>query len=251
MGFGFGWVPDEPDSRDHIYTPSSYIIKSLPKSVDLRPNMPPVYNQLNLNSCTANAIAGGMEYDEIAQGVKPVFTPSRLFIYYNERVMEGKVSKDAGAGIRDGIKSIVRQGDCPEALWPYREAKFAKKPPEKCYRSARHYRAVEYERMNHNLAKLKSCLATGFPFVFGMRVFASFQCATVRRSGHLKMPKKNEKPIGLHAVLCAGYDDLNGWFIVRNSWGRDWGINGYFTIPYKYLVDTKLAHDFWKFKITR
>ena len=68
-------------------------------NVDLRSACPPVYDQGQLGSCTANGIAAAIGFDQMKQGVGDVFTPSRLFIYYNERVMEGTVQSDAGRKI--------------------------------------------------------------------------------------------------------------------------------------------------------
>jgi len=106
----YGWVPDLPDHRDRIYQAPLAMLGPLPATVDLRDQCPPVYNQGSLGSCTANAIAGALEFDQMKQHEPDVFVPSRLFIYYNERVMEGNVDEDAGAMIRDGIKSVAKQG---------------------------------------------------------------------------------------------------------------------------------------------
>jgi C1A family cysteine protease len=192
-----------------------------------------------------------MEFDAIRSGVKNVFTPSRLFIYYNERVMEGTVGKDSGGQIRDGIKSIAKQGDCPEALWPYLEEGVKVKPAGKCYSTARSFKAIQYQRIGHNLDHMRACLASGYPFVFGIKVFSSFEGDAVRKSGKLDMPRKNEKTVGLHAVVACGYDDSIQRFWVRNSWGSGWGKRGYFTIPYEYLLDPKISHDFWTIRVVR
>ncbi len=248
---GFGGVRDAPDSRDHPYVPPVGVAKNLPPSADLRGYFPPVYNQGQVNSCTSNAIAGAMEFDAKRQGMKDVFTPSRLFIYYNERAMEGTQGKDSGGQIRDGIKSIAKQGDCPEHHWPYDAKMVTQKPPDECYSQARSFKALEYQRIGHNLDHMRACLASGYPFVFGIKVFSSFEGDAVRDSGHLKMPRKGEKTVGLHAVVACGYDDANRWFIVRNSWGGGWGMHGYFTIPYDYLLDSKISHDFWTIRVVR
>lgn len=251
MAHGLGWVRDVPDHRDHTYSPPPELLRNLPRKVNLRRHFPHVYNQLHLNSCTANAIAAAMEFDEMKQGAKEVFTPSRLFIWYNERAMEGKANENSGGQIRNGIKSIAKQGDCPESLWLYRVHKFATKPPKPCYAEARHYRAVEYQRMMHNLDQLRACLASGYPFIFGFKVYESFQGSVVKRTGHVTMPQPGEKSVGLHAVVACGYDDLHRRFIVRNSWGKKWGLGGYFTIPYDYLMDSQLSHDFWTIRVVR
>src|SRR5579885_3552199 len=110
----YGWIPDLPDQRDFLFAAPQEVIAALPPRVDLRPQCPPVYDQGQLGSCTANAIAGAIQFTQMKENLAQIFTPSRLFIYYNERAMEGTVSVDAGARIRDGIKSVATQGDCPE-----------------------------------------------------------------------------------------------------------------------------------------
>jgi C1A family cysteine protease len=132
----YGWIPDLPDHRDHLYAAPQPVLAKLPKTIDLRAKCPPVFNQGELGSCTANAIAAAHQFDQLKQKKPKAFTPSRLFIYYNERVMEGTVREDSGAMIRDGIKTLVKQGAAPETAWPYVIKKFATKPPKKCYARA-------------------------------------------------------------------------------------------------------------------
>src|SRR5262250_2009497 len=105
----YGWIPDLPDQRDYQYAAPLAVIGALPANVDLTSACPAVYDQGQLGSCTANAIAGGIEFDQIKQNLSPIFVPSRLFIYYNERAMEGTVNSDSGAQIRDGMKSVGTQ----------------------------------------------------------------------------------------------------------------------------------------------
>src|SRR5258708_29232337 len=114
----FGWIPDRPDHRDFGYAAPGSVLRKLPLKVDLRPQCPRVYDQKQLGSCTANAIAGAIEFDRMKQG-EAAFVPSRLFIYYNERAIEGTILSDSGAAIRDGVKSVANQRDCPETEWPY------------------------------------------------------------------------------------------------------------------------------------
>ena len=151
----YGWVPDLPDHRDYLYAAPIEIFKALPASVDLRPGCPPVYSQGELGSCTANAIAGAIEFDQIKQGKIP-FMPSRLFIYYNERAMEGTINSDSGAMIRDGVKSVANQGVCPESEWPYITSQFVLQPPARCYQDALSERAIVYQRIWQNLILMKA-----------------------------------------------------------------------------------------------
>src|SRR5436853_3992768 len=92
----YGWIPDLPDQRDQFFAAPFQALQSLPHSVDLRPSCPAVYDQGQLGSCTANAIGGAIEFDQLKQHLAQTFTPSRLFIYYNERVIEGTVDADSG-----------------------------------------------------------------------------------------------------------------------------------------------------------
>jgi C1A family cysteine protease len=247
----YGWVPDLPDQRDLVFRAPLAAIGPLPRQVDLRAACPPVYDQGQLGSCTANAIAAAVEFDQMKQGLADVFPPSRLFVYYNERVMEGTVDEDAGAMIRDGIKSVSKQGAPHEALWPYTIGKFRTKPSPPAFKDARKHPAVLYQRVSPDLPQLRGCLASGYPFVFGFSVYESFESPAVAKSGRVPMPKPKEKLLGGHAVLAVGYDHAKARFIVRNSWGPGWAQAGYFTMPYDYLLDGNLSDDFWTIKLVQ
>lgn len=241
----YGWKPDLPDYRDLKYTPPQATLDALPPSVDLRPGLPPVLNQGSLGSCTANAIAIAHQFSQRKGNESQEIQPSRLFIYYNERVMEGTVGVDAGAAIRDGVKSIVQQGVCPEDIWPYNISKFIVKPPDNCYVEAMKHQAIRYERITQDLRHMKACLASGYPFVFGFTVYQSFESPEVAQTGAANLPSGDDTPVGGHAVLAVGYDDSTQRFLVMNSWGTGWGMQGFFTIPYAYLTNPNLAADFW------
>jgi C1A family cysteine protease len=236
----YGWIPDLPDQRDFLYAAPTPIQRDIPPRMDLSDRCPPIYDQGQLGSCTANAIAAAIEFDQ-----KKKFVPSRLFIYFNERQMEGTVDSDSGAQIRDGIKSVATQGAPPERLWPYDISKYREKPPDDAFAAAKADLVVLYQRLISDLDTMRGCLASGYPFVFGFTVYQSFESAAVAKSGQLEMPKFSEKRLGGHAVMAVGYDDSKRTFLIRNSWGTDWGKKGYFTMPYSYLTSPKLASDFW------
>ncbi len=242
----FGWIPDIPDPRDFLYAAPPEVLRKLPASADLRDQCPPVYDQLELGSCTANAIAGGFEYEQGRQELQE-FMPSRLFIYYNERTIEGTTDQDSGARLRDGIKSVVKLGVCPEIKWPYSTDMnvVVEKPAAGAFTDALQNRVVSYHRVTQNLHQMRGCLASGYPFVFGFTVYESFESPEVARTGVVPMPGLDEQQVGGHAVMAVGYDDGQQRFIVRNSWGAGWGTNGYCTMPYAYLTDHAYATDFW------
>lgn len=239
----YGWTPDVPDQRDLVFAAAR--VGTLPPSVDLRPACPPVYDQGQLGSCTANAIGAAIQYEQIRQKEAKPFAPSRLFIYYNERVMEHTVGQDAGAQIRDGMKSVNKIGACPETDWPYVIANFTRKPPPGAFKDAPLGKAVSYQRVIQTLDQMKGCLAAGFPIVLGISVYESFESQQVAKSGVVPMPANREKLLGGHAILAVGYHDTDQRFIMRNSWGTSWGMKGYFTIPYAYLTDSNLCDDLW------
>jgi len=240
---------DPKDDRDRLllYLPSV----TLPAKVDLRPVCPSVYNQGSLGSCTANAI--GADLDFVHKQNKPssdFFYPSRLFIYYNERKMEGTINEDNGAYIRDGIKSVKKEGACPEKTWPYDISKFTKKPSSQAYKEALSFQAISYERiLAANATLIKRALANNLPVVCGILVYDSFETDVVTRTGMIPMPnKKKESLLGGHAVLLVGYDDSISRFILRNSWGESWGDKGYGYIPYDFIGNSSLTSDIWVIK---
>jgi C1A family cysteine protease len=239
----YGWLPDIPDNRDRMYGAVRKVPAKLPAKVDLRPGCSKVEDQKDLGSCTANALAGALEFLRKKDKVK-FADMSRLFIYYNERVIEHTVKTDAGAMIRDGIKTLAKQGACTEKIWPYDITKFANKPPKAAYTEALNYKIISYARLN-TLDEMRACLADGFPFVFGFSVYDSFESQQVAKTGVVDIPKKGEKMLGGHAILAVGYDDAAKRLIIRNSWGPNWGMKGYFTMPYGYVTDRNLSDDFW------
>ncbi len=236
----YGWVPDIPDGRDYLYRSIRPKFR-LSAAIDLRRFCSDVEDQGNLGSCTAQALAGNLEFlDNRSDGV---YTDvSRLFIYYNERVLMKTVASDSGAMLRDGIKTLRKKGACSEEAWPYRIERFAGKPPASCYREAQRHPIQSYYRIRI-LSEMLACLAEGYPFVFGFAVYESFESKQVALSGLVPMPKKKERQIGGHAVMAVGYDQKSERFLVRNSWGNRWGMKGYFTMPFEYLES--LADDFW------
>lgn len=238
----YGWRRDLPDARDLIAAVPA--TGALPSKVDLTPKMPPVYDQGQLGSCTANAIGAAVQYSDLLE-LQPGEQPSRLFIYYGEREIEHTVDQDAGAAIRDGIKVVAKLGAPAETLWPYDIARFAEKPSQAAYAAARGNLALKYQRVPRRLRALKAVLAAGHPVVIGFTVYSSFESAEVARTGVLNMPGADEQILGGHAVLVVGYDDAEDRWRIRNSWGAGWGQDGYFTMPYQYLMEPGLASDFW------
>ena len=241
----YGWIPDLPDKRDCCYLPPAKMRgMRLPPVVDLRETCPPVYDQGELGSCTAQAICGVFERELLVR-FKHAFTPSRLFLYYNERVRLGTVKEDSGATLRDGMKCAAKQGICPESVWRYMPECFTWKPSPSCYEIAQEFQVLAYRRLAQKVWQMMTCLADGHPFVFGFSVYESFESPSVAKAGVVPMPGPGEEFLGGHAVAAVGYDQIAKCFVVRNSWGRKWGDSGHCYMPFEYLEDRNLADDFW------
>jgi C1A family cysteine protease len=254
----YGWRPDLPDPRDRIFNLEEPISlgSALPNKVDLGAHMPPIYDQGQLGSCTANGIAGCLEYEAMRQG-EPRVVPSRLFIYYNERAIEGTVNTDSGAQIRDGIKVVATQGAPPESEWPYSDADpgpFQKKPPPNVYTDAVKHEALVYKRIipGGPGAPIRSAVAAGYPVVFGFSVPAYFEDGTWDpTSQSLRVPGPNDQFIGGHCVLISGYDFTrtrfpNNALKCRNSWGSSWGMQGHYWMDAGWFdPNAGLVDDLW------
>jgi C1A family cysteine protease len=209
----YGWIPDLPDHRDFVFATSPSVLAKLPSRINLTRHCPSIYDQGDIGSCTANAIGGTIQFDRMKQKLSSSFMPSRLFIYYNERAMEHTVNEDSGAMIRDGIKSVAKQGVCSEQAWPYDPSPFppnphlTKRPSAICYKDALKHTAVQYQRVPRNLSQMKGCLASGYPFVIGFTVYESFESEEVAKTGIMPMPSNREQVLGGHAVMAVGFDD--------------------------------------------
>lgn len=219
----------------------------VPAKVDLRPLMTPVENQGQLSSCTANAIAGAYEY-LIKKHLKAHIDTSRLFIYYNARWRANEQNEDVGSVIQYGVESLQTFGACNEKIWPYKENAVLKKPSKSSYNEAARFRVLDMQQVDVKLDIWKRCLAEGYPIIFGCVLFDTFDDC-MNNGGIVPMP--DPKSVGRgehgrHAMLCVGYSDIDKVFIVRNSWGADWGDEGYCYMPYNYLMSEKLnGGDCW------
>ena len=239
----YGWIPDIPDQRDVLFSAGHAPPAKFPSSVDLRGTCSPVEDQGTLGSCTAQALVGALEFLENHDAVH-FADLSRLFLYYNERALKGTTGSDSGAMLRDGVKTLTKDGVCTEPRWPYVISRFKRKPSAACYREGKTHTITSYTRLL-TLDDMRTCLAAGYPFVFGFTVYESFESAEVAATGIVPMPGAAERVLGGHAVMAVGYDESAARFLIRNSWSTRWGQAGYCTMPYAYLDNRNLSDDFW------
>ena len=255
----YGLKPSLPDHRNHTFSLVNEDISAIPPMVDLRTTgfMPPVWDQGALGACTAHGIGAAWAYERAKQKL-PFQMPSRLFIYYNERDMEGSVNSDSGAAIADGLKVVNKFGVPEENIFPYVPEQFTVRPPQQAYDLAIKETAVSYASVPVNLTSIKGVLASGFPVVIGLTLYSSFEENSVAATGLVPMPQHNEEILGGHCLLVAGFSDKGfpgipnsaNHFLVRNSWNTTWGDKGYCYIPYAYF-NSQLASDFWCIKMVK
>jgi C1A family cysteine protease len=236
---------DISDHKFHLQIPQKTVLST---SVDLRKSgfMPPVLNQLNCGSCTANATSNTLRFLLKKENLAD-WQPSRLFIYYYSRLLENTVNEDSGAMLRDVMKAVSTYGVCPENNWIYDISKFNVKPSLENEKEALfNIKNFQYLSVQQDLKTIKNTLALNLPILFGITVFDSFESEDVAQTGLVPMPDlENENCLGGHAIMMVGYDDTTQLFTICNSWGDSWGDKGFCYFPYQYILDSNLASDFW------
>ena len=220
---------------------------TLPKSMDLRSKCGDIFDQGDLGSCVSNSTSFCMRF-LFTNFNNEKFVPSRLFIYYNGRIIENEdINEDSGLMVMDGYKSVVKYSACGENNWAYDVTKFAQQPPKQCYAAAKEHKHLKGSSLTSN--GLKACLVAGFPISFGAALFESFMSDTTAQSGIVPIPDENtEERVGGHCMTIVGYDETQTAFLVANSWSDKWGIKGYCWFPYKYMLNENLVTEFWTFR---
>ena len=245
--YNLNYVFAEPDERDHKFSAmyGAPDANYLPAMVDLRSKWGSVLDQLDLGSCVSNSVSYAIRFCFKKQNLGD-FTPSRLFIYYNGRMLAGyPINEDTGLTIRDGYKAVTKYSVCSENNWPYLPNKFSQRPPDTCYVAAQTHKTFRYINLDNSEVQIKKCLKDGYPVSFGAALFQSFMGTKVAKSGVVPMPVKNEARCGGHAMTIAGYDDAKKAFLVANNWGSTWGEKGFCWMPYAYITNDDWVGDLW------
>ena len=195
-----------------------------------------------LGSCTGNAVANAYELLVLKTMPNKFVELSRLFVYYNSRLVEGNVSVDDGAYMKSSIRALYKYGICSESIWPYDISKFAVKPSTEAYTDAT-YRLIQNYRRVASIDNVIDALNSDYPVVFGMDVYKDFESVY----DVVPIPDKNAEPTGAHAMCLVGYDMDKKYLLAKNSFGTDWGMQGYCWIPFGYAQDHMF--DMWVFDL--
>ena len=250
MQRNYGGKRDILDDRD---VTKRYGERPPDKKHDLIKYIHHVYDQGGLDSCTSNVVCAAYGLELVRQSLESntlkYFASSRLFLYYNSRLYDGTTDQNVAVSFRDVFKAMKKYGVCTESLWPYDERKFSKKPSSTCYKNGLRNSIVKYSRLEQDIDQFRACLKAGYPFTVGFEVYSSFSNLDNDILGVMPMPTEKEidrESPSLHAVLAVGYDDDARRITILNSWGSSFGDNGYFYMPYDYIVNKERAFDFWK-----
>lgn len=257
LGYLYNWRKPAPVKTKFKKVAKFAAPVELPASIDLRSELGPVFDQGQLGSCTANALASAWNFLEIQDRKNKVaagevfdmskfVSASRLFIYYQERSMEGTIDQDSGAELSDGAQAMKVVGACDETVWPYAPAKFNITPSNEAYQEANKHQISDFAALSQDIESLKQCLAQGLPFVFGFQVYESFEDQAWWNSTNALMPMPNvdsEQLLGGHAQIAVGYDDEKQAVLVMNSWGTSFCMGGFYWMPYALISNSNLADE--------
>lgn len=243
-----GWVPALPDIRDHQFAPKLSWWKPLPDKIDLRGRLPAVWNQGSIGSCVAHGVAICHIAAQRVQDASAEIMPSRLALYYEARALSGWVSVDSGCYISSALKTVANKGVADEKKYPYLVSKFKLKPPVSVAKDAMLHQAVAYERVdNTNVKAIQAALVEGLPVVFGSTLYENSY--ELDANYVMPMPDLSRKVVGGHAMAIVGYNKQKQLFLVRNSWGKEWGDNGHHWMPEAYITNKNLTDDCWIIKL--
>lgn len=238
-----GWLPALPDARHYAFAPKASIVKALPASVDLRPSLPPVWDQGSIGSCVAHGVAIAHVAAQRKNKTTKEIMPSRLALYFQGRAVRGWQGQDSGMYISDAMKCVAKLGAADEKLYPYLTTKYLLKPPASVYTNGLLHQALEYQKLDSTKPNvIKAALAEGLPVVFGSTLYENHDKLV---NNVMPDPDLNGSTVGGHCMAIVGYDTAKKLFLVRNSWSKGWGDNGHHWMSESYICNLALTDDVW------
>jgi len=255
---------DEQRSEQSFWLFETKPEEKLPVEVDLSPMFPPVFDQGNLGSCTANAILASFQYEAKKEKCQDTENLSRLYEYYKARetMIPPNVKEDTGTSLAMSVYCLYEYGVCDEKYWPYDVTMFNQEPPKEAVENAKYHKCVEFKKVTQTHEQMRAGLAHGYSFVLGISVYSSMMTPTVGETGVVPMPVisdtvidgkkvKADTLMGGHAVCCVGYNDQTKQYKIRNSWSDKWGDKGYFYLPYEFVENNEYTYDMWSIRMVK
>ena len=242
-GFEYGGtifkVVEEIEERpfEQVYVPLSSIGAS---SIDHRSSFTNIKSQGQVGACASFAFTSVYEYILNKNGKLTESDLSERFLYYNTRKRMGSIDSDTGSNMYDAGKALEEEGLCSEQLCVYSNDFDVHKeaPSAQAYADGLTRKVAEIKNVNIKEEDIKSALVEGYPVIVSLHLHESFN--NVGTDGFVKKPDESDPVVGWHAMVIVGFSDKDKVFIVRNSWGTDFGDRGYCYIPYSYVLDTSL-----------
>ncbi|MGD0958519.1 MAG: C1 family peptidase [Methylomonas sp.] len=227
---GMGFVPENPEKYAAMPEVSRYRAYFSPET-DLSPYFPKPGNQGKQGSCVAWATAyAARSYLEARRiGRSPgnperIFSPS--FIFNQMRVS----SCDDGGSISEALGLMKNSGVASLAEFPYIEGNCSRLPNQQVLSDASRFRIKNWKKIDiDRLDDIKGQIYAGNPVIFGMFVSDSFE--NLRQNqlyDDLSSPRS-----GGHAMVLVGYSEPKQAFKLINSWGGEWGDDGFGWVSYR------------------
>lgn len=204
-------------------------------SVDLRNYFGPIRNQGSQGACASFAVSSVIE--SLAHE-NLMYSPA--FLYWCAREVNNKTESDCGASLHDVIKVSIQKGVCDEDSMPYDVRSFDVPPSNEAFQKAEECLVIDAQTVKPKIKHIKSALDDGYPVIVGTKIFDSF---TDTNRGFVPHPSDEELERGrsdghgVHALVICGFSEKAKVLVARNSWGEQFGDNGYCYIPYSYAEE--------------
>jgi C1A family cysteine protease len=211
--------------------------------VDLRRFCAPVENQQTLPACNACAVVSALEFQNLKAGRQHVDL-SVLYVYWFARKLAGNEKNKVGLLCHHATAAVMAYGVCEDKDWPYKVDRWDSQPPERAQRESTRFDAVQYARLASSDAA-KVSLSEGVPVLFGLDIPGAYYDAAASTGLLPGVGTYDHLPMDGHTMLVVGYDDAEKTWLAQNSWGANWGENGYCRIPYDLAAKYTWNDELW------
>jgi C1A family cysteine protease len=197
-------------------------------------------------TCTSFAVTVANEFS-IFKKTGQRLDLSEQHLYFETKILEE--DEVCGSWIKNSMQVISNKGQCREGVWSYNPNLPCAQPygkPSNADSDATSFKNTFLVINQNNIVALKQTLSSGRIIPFSIPVYDSwYKSSETYRTGRITMPLPDELESGGHSMVLVGYqDDINypggGYFLIRNSWGKDWARESYYgagygIIPYLYI----------------